>query len=104
MVTMVTIHMYVITCAHRPTYSVVQCFPSPVRLACCSAVVVHFEQSEYVGREVAGEQSEVEYAVVAEGEFEVNFTVVVETEDATARGNQGTLKCFVCVYCVWGWE
>ena len=63
-------------------------------------MVVHFEWSEYIGREMAGEESEVEYAVVAEGEFEVNFTVVVETEDASARGNQDTLKRLVCVYCV----
>lgn len=64
-------------------------------------MVVHFERSDYIGREVAGEESEVEYAVVAEGEFEVNFTVVVETEDATARGDLDTLKSLVCVYCVW---
>ena len=66
----------------------------------CSAVVVHFERSEYFGREVADSESKVEYAVVAEGQFEVNFTVTVETEDATAKGNQDMLNCPVCVW-VW---
>ena len=49
-------------------------------------VSVHFEKSEYFGREVADSESTVEYAVVVDGEFEVNFTVAVETEDGTARG------------------
>ena len=67
----------------------------------CSVVAVHFEQSEYFGREVAGSESNLDYAVVVEGQFEVNFTVVVETEDATATGNQVIeLLCSVRTICV----
>ena len=67
----------------------------------CSVVAVHFEQSEYFGREVAGSESKLDYAVVVEGQFEVNFTVVVETEDATATGNQVIeLLCTVRTVCV----
>ena len=70
-------------------------------LYCCSVVAVHFEQSEYFGREVAGSESKLDYAVVVEGQFEVNFTVVVETEDATATGNQVIeLLCTVRTICV----
>ena len=49
---------------------------------------MHFEKSEYFGKEVTDSEDKVEYALVVDGKYDVNFTATVTTLDVTATGEQ----------------